>query len=242
MSTSRRWRKAQDYERKHWEKVAHRVAIKQDDLDWYAWKARRLMEQFLSRIPYINFEEKSMVEIGSGPVGIITFLKGKKRSAIDPLSNFYEQNPLLVKWRDKDVEYLQGEGEVLPFPDGDFSLAIIDNTLDHTKSPTLVLKEVSRILEANGFLYLMVNVHTHWGVIMRTLMEILQLDKGHPHSYTQKSAKHLIQGLGFEIYYEKLEDYKKAKQTELGWGRFRNKLKVILGISDIPYEVLAKKR
>src|SRR3990170_5690501 len=118
MSTSNRWKKAQDYEQRHWEKLAKRIAARQVDLDWYGWKVDRLKNKFLSRIPHITFEEKKILEIGSGPVGIISFLKGKRRYAIDPLMNFYERDPELIRWRDKDVKYLQGEGESLPFQDG----------------------------------------------------------------------------------------------------------------------------
>lgn len=242
MTTFKRWRKAQNYERKHWGQVAENVASEQDDLDWYAWKVDQLQKKFLSRIPHINFEEKNILEIGSGPVGIIAFLRGKRKCAIDPLTNFFEKNPILTKWRDKNVEYSQGSGESLPFGDGDFSLVIIDNVIDHTKSPSNVLKEIFRVLAPEGFLYLMVNVHTRWGIMIRRFMEMLQLDKGHPHSYTQIGARRFVESMGFDVCHEEIADYKKAKQAELRWGHLRSKLKVIFGISDIQYELLAKRR
>jgi hypothetical protein len=97
MTTFKRWRKAQDYERKHWEKVTQRIASNLDDLDWYKWKADQLNKRFLSKVPQINFAEKNILEIGSGPVGIIAFLKGEKRYAIEPLEDFFKNKPLLAR-------------------------------------------------------------------------------------------------------------------------------------------------
>jgi SAM-dependent methyltransferase len=242
MTNFKRWRKAQEYERRHWQQVAENIASKQVDLDWYAWKVRQLQKKFLSKIPHINIEEENILEIGSGPVGIIAFLGGKRRCAIDPLTNFFEKNPILTRRRDKNVEYFQGNGESLPFGDGDFSFVIIDNVIDHTDSPGDVLKEIFRVLAPGGYLYLMVNVHTRWGIIIRHLMEMFLIDTGHPHSYTQISARQLVNSTGFDICHEEIADHKKARQAELRLGHFRSKLKVIFGISDIQYELLAEKR
>lgn len=241
MVTFKRWKQAQDYERKHWEKLAEKITLTQDDLDWYQWKANQLKRRFLSKISDINFEDENILEIGSGPVGIIVFLKGKKRYAIDPLENFFKNSPILTRWRDKDVEYLQGSGELLPFEDGDFSLVIIDNVLDHSQSPNEVLKETFRVLAPGGFLYLMLNVHSTWGVKVRSLMEMFQLDKGHPHSYSKMSLRRALKNMGFEIYHEELENYWKVKLSNLRSRHLKNKLKSILGISEVQYQVLAKR-
>lgn len=242
MATFKRWKKAQSYEQKHWETVATRIALNQEDLDWYQWKANELKRRFLNKIPNINFEEKSILEIGSGPLGIIAFLKGRKRYAVDPLENFFKENSTLTRWRDMDVEYLQGSGESLPFGDSYFSLVIIDNVLDHTKSPNEVLKETSRVLTPGGFLYLMLNVHSAWGVKVRSLMEVFKLDKGHPHSFSKMSLRRSLEKMGFETYDEELENYWKVKLSNLRSRYLKNKLKAILGISEIQYQVLAKRR
>jgi len=242
MANFKRWQQAQDRERKHWEKVVEKIVLKKDDLDWYQWKANQLKRRFLSKIPHINFEDKNILEIGSGPVGIIAFLNGKKRYAIDPLESFFKNSPVLTRWRDKDVKYLQGSGESLPFEDGYFSLVMIDNVLDHTKSPNKVLKETFRVLTPDGFLYLMVNVHSTWGVKVRFFMEMLQLDKGHPHSFDKMGLKGSLQNMGFEIYDEELENYWKVKLSNLRSRHLKNKLKSILGISEIQYQIVAKRR
>ncbi|OGC85416.1 MAG: hypothetical protein A2W07_06885 [candidate division Zixibacteria bacterium RBG_16_43_9] len=173
---------------------------------------------------------------------MIAFFKGKGRYAIDPLNEFFEKNPVLMKSRDKEVKYFQGYGESLPFREGYFSLVIIDNVLDHTQSPQDVLKETMRVLAPGGFLYLMVNVHTSLGFAVRCLMEMFQIDKGHPHSYTRDGVRRFLENIGFEVCDEELEDYMKSRRSELKSGYLKNKLKVMLGISDIQYEVLAKRR
>jgi ubiquinone/menaquinone biosynthesis C-methylase UbiE len=242
MAGFKRWKKAQEYEGKHWEKLAERIALNLDDLDWYKWKADQLNKRFLSKVPQIDFAEENILEIGSGPVGIIAFLKGKKRYAIEPLEDFFKNKPLLAKSRNKEVQYLKGTGESLPFEDDYFSLVVIDNVLDHTLSPLEVLKETFRVLVPGGFLYLMVNVHSAWGVKARFLMEVFQLDRGHPHSFTATRIRQFLQNGGFEIQDEELENSWKVKLSDLKSRHLKNQLKGILGISEIQYQVLAKRR
>lgn len=71
--------------------------LNHDDLEWYQCKANQLKGRFLSKIPYINFEEENILEIGNGPVDMIAFLKGKKRYAVDPLENFFQNNSILTR-------------------------------------------------------------------------------------------------------------------------------------------------
>ena len=93
-----------------------------------------------------------------------------ERYAIDPLEHFYATRPTLVALRRPGVTYLDGTGERLPFDDATFSLVIIDNVIDHTYAPERILREIQRILQPDGHLYLSVNVHTRWGALLHTVL------------------------------------------------------------------------
>ena len=242
VATERRWQKAQEYERKHWEKVACQiVSSTQEDLDWYRWKAEQLSENFLSRIKDLKLEDEKILEVGSGPIGMVTFLKFGERYTVDPLEDFFKANPILCKWRAQEVKYTQGKGEALPFEDRFFSLVIIDNVLDHVKSPQQVLAEIHRVVTEGGYIYINTNVHTRWGVGIRSLMEIFQIDKGHPFSFTKGGLRKYLEQRGFGIYQEQKESYKEAKKKELRSKSIRKKIKAILGITEFQYGALCKR-
>lgn len=241
MATEKRWHKAQNYERNHWQTVASSIARDQTDLNWYEWRAQQLIKRIRAVDSDFSVEDQIALEIGSGPVGTISFLPATRRVALDPLADFYSSQPELIRHRHPSVKYLKGGGESLSFGDAEFSMVIIENVIDHTLSPESVLSEIRRVLVPGGYLFLTVNVHSAWGLWLRRLMEVFELDKGHPHNYSQYLAQSLIIDGGFEILSRELEDSKRAKQKELDDGRFRTRVKVCVGIYDMLFEVLAKR-
>ena len=99
---------------------------------------------------------------------------------------FFSNNKSWVQFRDKKVKYYNGIGEELPFNDSFFDLIIIDNVLDHCKNTTAVLNEINRTLKIGGLIFFRQNVYNKWGKLIRTLMELLIIDKGHPFTFTKK--------------------------------------------------------
>jgi len=242
VTTEERWAKAQKYERDHWAELAQELAASAKDLSWYEWRAKRLTERLASHAPDLKPDEFRILEVGSGPVGTVTYMQGTHRCAIDPLSDFYGTNPSLIELRTEQVQYDQGSGEELPYSDGEFNAVIIDNVIDHTHSPGKVMSEIHRVLVSGGALYFSVNVHTQWGLTVRRMMERFQLDKGHPHSYTPAGARALVEAQPFDVVFEDMEDFKVARQKELEAARLRNYGKIALGIYDVIYEVIALRR
>lgn len=176
MVSKNRWLQAQEYERKHWQRIADKIAsgvMKQ--LDWYDWKARELEKKIP---PYANIDKGNckILEIGSGPIGIISFLKwGKERYAVEPLEDFFSSNAELIALRDSKVKYIKGCGEKLPFEDEEFSLIIIDNVLDHTREPKKVLREIYRVLMKNGLMFFTVNIRTNWGTFLHSILSLIHI-------------------------------------------------------------------
>jgi ubiquinone/menaquinone biosynthesis C-methylase UbiE len=243
MVTQRRWRHAQEYERSYWEGLASRIALgSAGQLDWYAWKAGE-MEKLLA--DHLNPETKKtakILEIGSGPIGIVSFLKWGERYTIDPLENFYKTNPVLSQMRDSAVRYEQGTGEKLPFESEFFNLVILDNVLDHVHTASNVLHEIYRVLSKDGKLYLCVNIHRPWGGFLHSILSRLKIDKGHPYTFTAKSIRTFIQGHRFSILTEFINDYEKSREQDRRSTDLKAKIKGYTGLSEFVYVVVCSKK
>lgn len=242
MVIGKRWERAQEYEKTHWNKTADKIATGViSQLDWYEWKAREFEKSILKYFDGFAVRSSKLLEIGSGPVGIISFLRWGEKYAIDPLEKFFNKNTILLRLRNKEVKYLGGRGEELPFKNSSFSLIIIDNVIDHTESPVEVLQEIYRILETNGLIYLSVNIHTKRGKMIRSLMELFEVDKGHPFTLTAGTIRKILSENRYELLSEDIEDYDSIRKKHFASKNLRDRIKAYLGISEFPYTCVCKK-
>ncbi len=199
MTNTSRWSKAQDYERNWWDTRHNSI-----DLSYLKRFSEELIEFCL---PYYTFDNKSKIlEIGSGPAGIITHLPGELRCATDPLEDFYASVEPYTAYRDKKVEYSNAMGENLPYKDNSFDFVIIDNVLDHCENPDKVISEIDRVLVSGGIIYFKQNVYHKLGKSIRNILEKIEFDKGHPHNFTKNDVLSL-----FKKY-----DYKTLVETRRG--------------------------
>jgi SAM-dependent methyltransferase len=234
-----RWLEAQEYERGFWQRLGTSIEEgSTSQLDWYKWRARQL-EHLLARLP--DSRQGRVLEIGSGPIGIVNFLDWGERYAIDPLEGFYRQRPSLIKLRNPGSTYLEGSGERLPLEDQSCALVIIDNVIDHTFAPALILQEISRVLEPAGLLYLSVNVHTGWGAMLHNLMAVLRIDKGHPYTFTSSTLQRFLARHGFLIRLEEIGDYRQARETDRRSPRLTDRIKGYIGISEFQHLVVCSR-
>ncbi len=195
IETTTRWGKAQAYEEDWWQNRIGAI-----NLIYLQEYAKRLVEN-LHGILDIK-KDTRILEIGSGPAGILTFLKSDHRCAIEPLEKFFAGIEKFSSFRDKRVKYFEGKAEKLPFENGEFDLIIIDNVLDHCEDITKVFSEMKRVLAANGIIYLRLNVYHAWGKIVRLLSERFQIDEGHPHTFTNSDLKRHFAKHGFTVVWE----------------------------------------
>jgi SAM-dependent methyltransferase len=236
-----RWHEAQQYEQSFWKRLGDDIeAGTREHLDWYKWRAeqldRRLSAAFVPRPP-----QARILEIGSGPIGIVNFLTWGERFAIDPLEHFYQKTPTLIALRNPGVTYLDGTGEQLPFDDGTFALVIIDNVIDHTSAPAAVLQQINRVLAADGHLYLSVNVHTRWGALLHECLAGLHIDKGHPHTFTSATLRRLLQMHGFIPHAEHVEDYNQVRRADRIAPRLTDRIKGYTGLSEYSHGIVCRK-
>ncbi len=225
MNQKERWEKAQQYEKNWWGQSSGEIKF-----GFYKDFAESLLKFTEGQI---NITQKTQIlEVGSGAGGIVTFLKeSENRYAIDPLENFYSSVEDFTCQRDKTVNYFNAIGEEIPFEDSKFDLLIIDNVLDHCRDPLKVMQECKRVLSGGGLIYMKQNTYHIWGVFIRYLMEVLLIDKGHPHTFTKKNLKDLISRNGLKVIKEERKGYFSTWRKELTSGGMKNLIKAVLFVT-----------
>jgi len=241
MTGVNRWRAAQRYERSYWQQVAGEIgsgAVSQ--LDWYAWRADQLRRRFARLgLPHLTSAAGDLLEIGAGPVGIIAYLPGKIRVAVDPLEPFYGRDPVLTRLRPPAVRYVEGMGEHLPLPAESVDVAIIDNCIDHVCDVGRTMAEIARVLRPGGVLYLSVNCRTPWGFVLHRLLSRLRVDAGHPHTFTPGRARALLAGRPLRLLEAETESATAARAQDWAAPGLRGRLKALLGTSEFATHLVA---
>jgi len=220
-STNTRWQLAQSYEKNWWADRTDTI-----DLTYLQYYAEELIRETQNYIE-IN-ESTNILEIGSGPAGILTFLPAGERHAIDPLEYYFSTVEEYISFRDKAVMYQTAMGEELPYEDNYFDFIIIDNVLDHCQFPSQVISEMSRVVKYEGIIYFRQNIYHPWGKLVRELMEFLKIDKGHPHTFLKSNLEWLFKQHGFSIQAYKSVGYYKTWKSELLSSRLIDKIKALL--------------
>lgn len=244
MATESRWKQAQQYEQAHWQRIARGIQAKEGEgLSWYQWRADNLLDivgkAFGQDKP--DFTQAHVLEVGSGPVGLVSGLKAARRVALDPLCDFFSTQPELTEHRDPDVEYVCSQGETIPFDSESFDLIVIENVIDHVQNARGVMDEIYRVLKKDHWLYLSVNCHPLWGAFVHEIVSRLRIDKGHPHTFTLGKIRRFLASLGFELNYEDWEDYAKCRTEDFKSDVLRARLKAVSGLSEFLYTSIHRK-
>jgi len=144
----------------------------------YKWmdEWKKLYREHLRDFFKINgsFPDSVVVDIGCGPVGIISVVEAREKVGIDPLMDEYKK----IFDMEPDVKYINAKGEEIPFPDNYADVVFCVNVLNHVQDPDKVLSEIARILKPEGKLYF--DVHDN------------ALSVGHPHLFTRESVYSLL--------------------------------------------------
>lgn len=220
--TRGRWQTAQQYEHDWWDQRADM------DLEYLEVFAQELQKDLSGLLELTG--ESEIVEIGSGPGGLITYLPGKRRCGVEPLEEFFATVPRFAAARDQKVEYYARRGEELPFADRSFDLAICDNVLDHTEDPVAVVREIRRVLRIGGVLYFRQNTFTRWGVFVRKLLESITFDRGHPHTFTKSYLEMLLSIMDFEPVKQNERGYGAAWRDDITSGSWKGVMRALLVI------------
>src|SRR5207302_5824767 len=102
-----------------------------------------------------EFRDGAILELGSGPLGMIEYLPAACRVAFDPLNDRYSR--LFANFRNRGVEYVSDRRLLLQDPRR-FDLAICHNALDHTDDPAGWFNDLFGKLKTGGRFILQVNL------------------------------------------------------------------------------------
>jgi SAM-dependent methyltransferase len=157
------------------------------------------------------------IEVGVGPLGIgwiAAFGHGTPDALYgsDPLPRIEARTGVtevdeFVERLQHRITYVQGRAEDRPVGDGSFDLVVCENVIDHAESPASVLYECHRLLAPGGTLAFGVNVfstagHVKWTRYTRPRHPDAPNTVMHPHSYTERAARHLLTELDWRIVAE----------------------------------------
>ncbi|GAB4486985.1 MAG: hypothetical protein OHK006_15500 [Thermodesulfovibrionales bacterium] len=99
------------------------------------------LKDAFARFTELRDSGKKVVDIGCGDGGVRKFLGD---------CGYYGVDPLLIEGHTYDFPMVRGVGEFLPFPDGFFDGAILNQVLDHCNSVDGMLKEAARVVGPQG--------------------------------------------------------------------------------------------
>lgn len=231
-----RWEKAQTYEKNFW---SQRTNEGTSAFQWYDIRAKSIWRNARPLIGPLT--PVSILEIGPGPVGLVNYIEADERHAIDPLEYYFNTRPEFMAHRDASVIRHNGTGEDIEKLGKTFSFIIIDNVIDHMKDPAHVLHNIHKILKENGVLFLSLNIYTDLGVLIRNIMEIAQIDKGHPFNFSRQSIIALLHTCGFKIIFSNTESYEANKRIYRKSGERLRVLKSYIGVSDFRFSAYCRK-
>ena len=236
-----RWHHAQEYEQQYWHDREQQIHAGQTaNLSWYQWRAERLSGWLQSLDSLTSVPNSTVLEIGNGPVGIISYFPARRRIGLDPLERFFRRQPELVSVRDQETHYLPARGEEIPLDADSCELIIVDNCIDHVLNPNAVTAEIRRVLKPGGLLYISVNGRSRLGYVVHRILSRLKVDSGHPHTFTKKNFLRLIQRSRFQLLDVAETSYLEACRDELKDDKFKGALKSLAGIADMPIQAVAQ--
>jgi SAM-dependent methyltransferase len=243
MATMQRWHAAQEYERAFWAGQSSQIVSGSiSQFDWYRWRAEELTK-LLRRLGLgeLTNGDSTVLEVGSGPVGLLSFFTARQRISVDPLNSFYSSDPVLSARRSIDVSYRTGVGESIPCSTGSCDLVIIENCIDHVQDMEGVGRELKRVVRPNGILYLTVNCRSFAGYYVHRLMSRLGIDRGHPHTFTPSRALDFVERHGFEPLHHETGSPWAAHLADLRGPGLRTRLKAVTLVSEYLISIVARR-
>ncbi|MHB1377647.1 MAG: class I SAM-dependent methyltransferase, partial [Candidatus Humimicrobiaceae bacterium] len=189
-----RWKEAQEYERKFWNKVTEIDSL------WYLRHSKKMKDE-LKEFVLLN-DSSNILQIGCGPEDVIHSWGNGNLFAVDPQIDNYKEMGLL---KESNVKNICAVGENLPFKTNYFDLIIINNVLDHCQNPKKVLQESNRCLKKNGILYTATNVRPMYLYPFLKIIWWMKIStsKGHPYLFLPKYLCNMIKSCKFKILLNK---------------------------------------
>lgn len=144
------------YEKYTYENTCRSYA--EDRMDWSEMFLRDLLTACNRTIDWIR--DKAIVSIGAGCSGDVAAWPAGSKIAVDPLAFTYQHLDMLIADRPgtAPTTYLSVGIESLPLLDDCADIILCRNALDHMHDPAAGLREIRRILKAEGIFFLWVDI------------------------------------------------------------------------------------
>lgn len=151
----------------------------------------------------LYLEDKSVLDIGSGPMGgILQLLPCKLRVSLDPLNDEYLKN--FPEFYNPNIVYLTMSVEDMNICSDTYDLITCVNALDHVENPDKALQEIKEISKSSSYL---------------ALSFCINLAKNHPHEAHPHNLDsewlHRIIDSDYETIFEVEDRY--------GWKKFNGR-------------------
>lgn len=173
-----RWKKAQVSEKLFWNNWFEENPTQNDN----KWLVGTVLKYFEIKDGQ-DFGEEILVDIGSGPIGILTRFKSKNKIAVDPLE---------IDSIDKSIKRIKAPGENTTLESNFADKVFMYNVLQHVCAPEKILNEINRILKHGGTAYILEQLN-------------LPTDIGHPSSLKLKIFENFLADNNIEIIKKSLD-------------------------------------
>ncbi len=225
---NQRWNIAQTSERKFWSKFSNETLMEGFDTP-YKERAKYFMNG-IKNLKTLNNKTK-ILQVGGASLDVINYICVGDKYAIDPLADYFKEK-FRLNYEKKNIKFVKGIGEELPYEDRTFDIVLLANVIDHVQSPKKVLSETRRVLKDDGIIYLEINTMTAgfkaiakaYSWIVKMFGKIFNIN--HPYMFTISGMKRLLEKSNFEIIkeeigidfyegYNNIEEFKLAKKNSL---------------------------
>ena len=158
------------------------------EIDWWREHQERsnpsMGEGGLKRYPtYMrvfghSFSQESILDVGAGAFPLVNWLGNcAKRVSVDPLNADFAAAGFA---RNRNVEYVCGLAEKLPFADGQFAQVLLLNMLDHLEDWRTAVTEAARVASSSVIIHVHIDGPFAGDGLHKTLLEeeLLELIEG----------------------------------------------------------------
>ena len=195
--TSLRWKIAQYFEKRWWQKYLGNI----EPGDYHQWK-RNYWLGFLDEISeWVKpLQEQRFLDMGCGPAGIFMVLPGKV-TAVDPLLDVYKTQLTHFKPEDfENVIFYQSRAEDFDCHE-EFDTVFSLNVINHVTDIRQAIRTLYKCCKTGGKLVLSADAHN--SKFLCTLFRYLQFDILHPYQLTLDEYRKLLESEGFVMLGEK---------------------------------------
>jgi SAM-dependent methyltransferase len=118
-------------------------------------RGRRLADVLRRHVPDLALPGARVVDVGCGDAGALVALAelGMAAAGVEPDAASLARGRLRAEEHGVTVDLRGRVAEALPFDDGAFDLALLDNVLEHVGDPARALAEARRVLRPGGLLW-----------------------------------------------------------------------------------------